>query len=79
MRWTYKLPIMPLVDEAVTSMDDVLVADPITTKEAPALTTSEASLGVLIPPPTIILILTSFDTLLITAGVYGLGFFIQGN
>ena len=23
MRWTYKLPIMPLVDEAVTSMDDV--------------------------------------------------------
>ena len=31
MKWTYKLPIMPLVDEAVTSMDDVLVADPITT------------------------------------------------
>ena len=31
MKWSYKLPIMPLVDEAVTSMDDVLVADPITT------------------------------------------------
>ena len=31
MKWTYKLPIMPLVDEVVTSTDAVLVADPITT------------------------------------------------
>ena len=31
MKWTYKLPIMPLVDEVVTSMDAVIVATTTTT------------------------------------------------
>ena len=59
MRWTYKLPIMPLVDEAVTSMDDVLVADPITTTTTTTTTTTNSNNN--INNPNSIINVDSFD------------------
>ena len=60
MRWTYKLPIMPLVDEAVTSMDDVLVADPITTTTTTTTATTTNSNNNINNPNSIINV-DSFD------------------
>ena len=57
MKWTYKLPIMPLVDEAVTSMDDVLVADPITTTTTTTTTTNNNNIN----NPNSIIKVDSFD------------------
>ena len=59
MKWTYKLPIMPLVDEAVTSMDDVLVADPITTTTTTTTTTTNSNNN--INNPNSIINVDSFD------------------
>jgi hypothetical protein len=57
MKWSYKLPIMPLVDEAVTSMDDVLVADPITTTTTATTTNSNNNIN----NPNSIINVDSFD------------------
>ena len=60
MKWSYKLPIMPLVDEAVTSMDDVLVADPITTTTTTTTATTTNSNNNINNPNSIINV-DSFD------------------
>ena len=59
MKWTYKLPIMPLVDAAVTSMGDVLVADPITTTTTTTTTTTNSNNN--INNPNSIINVDSFD------------------
>ena len=60
MKWSYKLPIMPLVDEAVTCMDDVLVADPITTTTTTTTATTTNSNNNINNPNSIINV-DSFD------------------